>query len=95
MRKRLRELSVTTLFVEPGRPWENGYVQSFNGSLQDELVNVAISDRLREAQVVERWRKHRNTVRPHSSLRYRPTAPEARRPRAPCVAPRSPPPRAG
>jgi transposase InsO family protein len=60
-------------FIEPGSPWENGYVESFNGKLRDELLNVEIFDTLREAQVlVERWRKHYNTVRPHSALGYRP-----------------------
>ena len=88
-------MSVKTLFIEPGSPWENGYIESFNGKLRDELLNVEIFDTLREAQVlVERWRKHYNTVRPHSSLGYRPPAPEARQPSAPGFAPLSPPPRA-
>ena len=91
----LDELSVKTLFIEPGSPWENGYVESFNGKLRDELLNLEIFYTLREAQVlVERWRKHYNTVRPHSSLGYRPPAPEARQPWAPGFAPLSPPPRA-
>jgi len=76
VRKWLGDLSVKTLFIEPGSPWENGYVESFNGKLRDELVNVEIFDTLHEAQVlVERWRKHYNTVRPHSSLGYRPPGP--------------------
>jgi len=59
VRRWLAELSVTTLYIEPGSPWENGYVESFNGKLRDELLNVEIFDTLREAQVlVERWRKH-------------------------------------
>lgn len=95
VRRWLSELSVKTLFIEPGSPWENGYVESFNGKLRDELLNMEIFDTLREAQVlVERWRKHYNTVRPHSSLGYRPPAPEARQPWAPGFAPLSPPPRA-
>jgi len=95
VRKWLGELNVTTLFIEPGSPWENGYVESFNGKLRDELLNVELFDTLREAQVlVERWRNHYNTVRPHSSLGYRPPAPEATQPWAPGFAPLSPPPRA-
>jgi transposase InsO family protein len=55
--------------VEPGSTWENAYVASFNGRLREELLNVEIFDTLWEAQVlVERWRKHYNTVRPHSLL---------------------------
>ena len=95
VRKWLSELSVRTLFIEPGSPWENGYVESFNGKLRDELLNVEIFDTLQEAQVlVERWRKHYNTVRPHSALDSRPPAPEARQPWAPGFAPLSHPPRA-
>ncbi len=67
-----------TLFIEPGSPWENGYIESFNGKLRDELLDGEIFDTLREAQVlVARWRKHYSTARPHSSLDYRPPAPEA------------------
>ena len=95
VRQWLRELSVNTLFIEPGSPWENGYLESFNGKLRDELLNVEIFDTLVEAQVlVERWRKHYNTVRPHSSLGYRPPAPAAIQPWAPGLAPLGPPPRA-
>ncbi len=66
---------------EPGSPWENGYIESFNGKLRDELLNGEVFDTLLEAQVlVEQWRRHYNTVRPHSSLGYRPPAPEATRP---------------
>jgi putative transposase len=58
-------------------PWENGYIESFNGKLRDELLNGEIFYSLREAQVViEQWRRHYNTIRPHSSLGYRPPAPE-------------------
>jgi putative transposase len=93
VRKWLSELSVKALFIEPGRPWENGYVESFNGKLRDELLNLEIFDTLREAQVlVERWRKHYNTVRPHSAPGYRPPAPEARQPWVPSL--QGPPPRA-
>jgi putative transposase len=71
-------VGVKTLFIEPGSPWENGYVESLNGKLRDELLNREIFYTLREAKVlIERWRRHYNTVRPHSSLGYRPPAPEA------------------
>lgn len=72
----LRRIGVKTLFIEPGSPWENGYNESFNGKLRDELLNGEIFYTLREAQVlIERWRQHYNTVRPHSSLGYSPPAP--------------------
>ena len=67
-----------TAFIEPGSPWENGYVESFNGRLRDELLNGEIFHTLREAQIViEDWRRHCNTRRPHSALGYRPPAPVA------------------
>jgi len=73
-----------TAFVEPGSPWENGYVESFNGKLRDELLDAEVFNTLREAQVlIERWRLHYNTARPHSSLGYRPPAPEVVTPGAP------------
>ncbi len=73
----LGRIGVTTLYIEPGSPWENGYNESFNGKLRDELLNGEIFTTLREAQVlIERWRQHYNTTRPHSSLRYRPPAPK-------------------
>jgi len=76
LRKWLGELGVKTLFIEPGSPWENGYVESFNGKMRDELLNREIFYTLKEAQVlIERWRKEYNTFRPHSSLGYRPPAP--------------------
>ena len=66
-----------TAFIEPGSPWENGYVESFNGKLRDELLNAEVFNTLAEARVlIEQWRIHYNTVRPHSSLGYRPPAPE-------------------
>ena len=72
-----------TLFIEPGSPWENGYVESFNGKLRDELLEREAFDTLLEAKVlIERWRQHYNTIRPHSALGYRPPAPEALQPRA-------------
>ena len=61
-----------------GSPWENGYCESFNGKLRDELLNGEIFYALKEAQImIEIWRQHYNKVRPHSSLGYRPPAPEA------------------
>ena len=66
------------LFIEPGSPWENGYVESFNGKLRDELLDREIFYTLTEAKsLIERWRRQYNSVRPHSALGYRPPAPEA------------------
>ena len=66
-----------TAFIEPGSPWENGYVESFNARFRDELLNREIFYSLREAQIIiEGWRKLYNTKRPHSALGYRPPAPE-------------------
>ena len=74
----LSRLEVGTLFIEPGSPWENGYVESFNGKLRDELLNGEIFTSLQEAKVLtEVWRREYNQVRPHSSLGYKPPAPEA------------------
>ncbi len=74
----LKKVGVKTLFIEPGSPWENGYVESFNGKLRDELLNGEIFYTLREAKVlIERWRIHYNTIRPHRSLGQRPPVPEA------------------
>lgn len=74
----LNELAVKPLFIEPGSPWENGFVESFNGKFRDELLNREIFYTLKEAQIIiEQWRKEYNQVRPHSSLHYRPPAPEA------------------
>jgi putative transposase len=78
VRKWLAQIGVTTLYIAPGSPWENGYNESFNGSLRDELLNGEIFYSLAEAKVlIETWRRHYNTIRPHSSLGYRPPAPEA------------------
>ena len=77
VRRFLSRLDVKPLFIEPGSPWENGYIESFNGKMRDELLSREIFYSLKEAQVlIEMWRKHYNTVRPHSSLGYRPPAPE-------------------
>ncbi len=76
-REWLSRIGVKTEFITPGSPWENGYNESFNGKFTDELLDGEIFDTLQEAQViVEQWRQHYNTVRPHSSLGYRPPAPE-------------------
>ena len=78
LREWLNKLSVKPLFIEPGSPWENGYVESFNGKMRDELLNGEIFYTLQEAQIlIERWRKDYNSIRPHSSLGYRPPAPQA------------------
>jgi len=78
VRQWLAKIGVSTLFIEPGSPWENGYVESFIGKLRDELLNGEIFDTLLEARVViELWRREYNQFRPHSSLGYRPPAPEA------------------
>lgn len=78
VREWLTRLGIQTLFIEPGSPWENGYVESFIGKLRDELLNGEIFYTLNEARVlIEDWRQHYNTIRPHSSLGYRPPAPEA------------------
>jgi transposase InsO family protein len=74
----LTEIGVKTQFIEPGSPWENGYNESFNGTLRRELLDREVVDTMYETKVlVERWRKEYNTVRPHSALNYRPPAPEA------------------
>jgi transposase InsO family protein len=78
VREWLARVSVQTLFIEPGSPWENGYIESFNGKLRDELLDGEILYTLIEAQVlIERWRREYNWKRPHSSLGYRPPAPAA------------------
>ena len=76
VRNWLQLIGVQTLFIEPGSPWENGYNESFNGKLRDELLNGEIFYSLKEAKIIiEQWRHHYNTKRPHSSLGYRPPAP--------------------
>lgn len=76
LREWLSDLGVKTLFIEPGSPWENGYIESLNGKLRDELLNREIFTTLWEAKVlIESWRGEYNEIRPHSSLGYRPPAP--------------------
>jgi len=81
VRQWLERVGVQTLFIEPGSPRENGYVESFNGTLRDELLNGELFYTLREAQIlIEQWRRHYNEVRPPRALGYRPPAPEAIQP---------------
>jgi len=78
VREWLQRVGVQTLFITPGSPWENGYIESFNGKLRDELLDRELFATLWEVQVlVERWRQTYNRIRPHSALGYRPPAPEA------------------
>jgi transposase InsO family protein len=78
----LPNVGVKTLFIQPGSPWENGYNESFNGKLRDELLNLEIFYSLKEAQILTGWWwREYNTIRPHSSLGYRPPTPEAIMPR--------------
>jgi len=88
LREWLKQVDVKTLFIEPGSPWENGYIESFNGKLRDELLDGEIFYTPKEARVViEEWRREYNKVRPHSSLGYWPPAPEAVLPRESASAP--------
>jgi putative transposase len=81
VRSWLTQVGAKTLYIEPGSPWENCYCESFNGKLRDELLNGEIFYSLKEGQIViEQWRKHYNTIRPHSSLGYRPPAPQTMNP---------------
>jgi transposase InsO family protein len=74
----LKRLQVNTLYIEPGSPWENGYNESFNGKLRDELLNSELFYSVAEARyLIEAWRQHFNQVRPHSALGYRSLAPAA------------------
>ena len=78
VRKWIDAVGAKTAYITPGSPWENGYVESFNARFRDELLNGEIFYSLREAQIIiENWRRHYNQIRPHSSLGYRPPAPES------------------
>ena len=78
LRTWIAAVGARTAYIEPGSPWENGYCESFNSKLRDELLNAEMFSTLYEAEVlIENWRRHYNAVRPHSSLGYRPPAPEA------------------
>ena len=77
VRKWIKAVGARTAYIEPGSPWENGYIESFNARFRDELLNGEIFYSLREAQIlIEQWRKHYNTRRPHSALGHRPPVPE-------------------
>jgi putative transposase len=79
VRKWLGKIGVKTLFIDPGSPWENGYIESFNGKMRDELLNRELFTTLMEARVlIADWRREYNQFRPHSAKHYRPPAPEAR-----------------
>ena len=79
------------MIIEPGSPWKNGYCESFNSKLRDELLNVEIFYSFADARVViESWRRHYNTKRPHSSLGYRPPALQSVQWPAPLNGPASP-----
>jgi putative transposase len=79
LRHWLTALQVAPLSIEPGSPWEKGYCESFNGKMRDQLLNGELFYTLKEAHIIiERWRIHSNTVRPHSSLGGQPPAPETR-----------------
>jgi len=83
----IRKVGAKTAYIAPGSPWENGYIESFNGKLRDELLDGEVFNTLAEARVlIERWRQHYNTVRPHSALGYRPPAPEVALPVRPAAA---------
>lgn len=87
VREWLSKIGAKTLYIEPGSPWENGYNESFNGRLQDECLKPELFNHLIEAKIIiENWRCHYNTVRPHTSLGYRPPAPETIRPADPASA---------
>jgi putative transposase len=78
VRQWLERLGVKTLFIEPGSPRENGYIETFSGKLRDEVLNGEIFDTILEARIVtEAWRKQYNTIRPHSQLGYRAPIAEA------------------
>lgn len=87
VRKWIVAVGAKTAYIALGSPWENGYVESFNARLRDEVLNGEIFYTLREAQIViESWRRHYNAVRPHQSLGYNPPAPEVFVPARCCVA---------
>ena len=73
----IKAVGAKTAYIEPGSPWENGYCESFNARFRDELLNGEVFYTLKEAQIIiEQWRRHYNTIRPHSALGYRPPSPE-------------------
>jgi transposase InsO family protein len=83
----ISKIGAKTAYIAPGSPWENGYIESFNGKLRDELLDGEVFNTLAEARVlIERWRRHYNTVRPHSALNHRPPAPDVVLPVRPAAA---------
>jgi putative transposase len=72
----IKAVGVQTAYITPGNPWENGYIESFNARLRDELLNGEIFYSLEAKVLIEVWRRHYNTLLPHSSLGYQPPAPE-------------------
>jgi len=77
LRKWLKDVEVSTLYIEPGSPWENGYIESFNSRMRDEFLNGELFDTMKEVEVMTgRWQEYYNTVRPHSGLKGRPPAPQ-------------------
>jgi transposase InsO family protein len=91
VRERIAAVGARTAFIEPGSPWENGYCESFDSKLRDELLDGEIFYSLAEARIViEAWRRHYNTRRPHSSLGYRPPTPEVAQWPAPPSGPAAP-----
>ena len=93
LREWIAAVGSQTAYIEPGSPWENGYCESFNSKLRDELLDGEIFYSLPEAQIlIEAWRRHYNGVRPHSSLNYRPPAPESFVPRGGSIVPWASPP---
>jgi len=84
VRNWIAAVGAKTAYIEPGSPWENGYCESFNARLRDELLNGEVFYTSKEAQIIiEQWRRNYNTTRPHSTLGYRPAAPETIIPMAP------------
>ena len=77
VQKWIGAVGAKTAYIMPGSPWENGFIESFNARLRDELLDGEIFYSLAEAKIIiESWRRHYNTVRPHGSLGYKPPAPE-------------------
>lgn len=88
LREGIAAVGSQTAYIEPDSPWENGYCESFNSKLRDELLNDETFFSLAEAQVqIEAWRRRFNAVRPHSALKYRPPVPEAVIPRSRNIVP--------
>ena len=78
LREWLNNLGIITTYIEPGSPWENGYIESFNSRMRDEFLNGELFGNIYEAQVLtQRWVRYYNEVRPHSSLGGRPPAPQS------------------